>query len=132
MGGRGSSGGGSGGGFKAPAMSGTEKQVAYARDILKRPYDNLGQAAAVADRNVKRFEATIPEDAKKYRGQAAAYRAAQKEYAKGVSELKAPSGQLSASMVIERKNRFGGIAEKIAESEFRKRKLSLIGVHFNF
>lgn len=121
MGGRGSSGEGSRS-FSAPTMSGSEKQVSWAKDIIETPYRNLGQRAESAAIVARRFESTGGKAAD-YRAEEAAYRSAQTEYARRVGELASrATGGLAASQVINKRNVFQTLADQIAQDQLRRRK----------
>lgn len=119
MGGRGSAGSAGGMGrvaeFSAPRMSGSEKQVAWATDILREPYTALGGQAKSHERTAKE----LGNHGGRELEQARAYRNAQNRYAEQVKQL--GELNLTAGQVIDRKNRFMGIARAIAEDEFKRR-----------
>lgn len=120
MGGRGSAGGASGGmgrvaEFSAPRMSGSEKQVAWATDILREPYTALDGEAKSHERTAKALGSHGGRELE----QARAYRNAQNRYAEQVKQL--GELNLAAGQVIDRKDRFMGIARAIAEDEFKRR-----------
>lgn len=126
MGGRGSAGGpgGSGGSrsFSAPTMSGSEKQVSWAKDIIETPYKNLGLRADGAATIARRLEAGGGR-ADDYRAEESAYRAAQARYAEGMNSMaRNTQGGLKASQVIERRGMFQQAANELAEEELRKRR----------
>ena len=121
MGGRGSAGGGTQS-FSAPAMSGSERQVSWAKDIIETPYRNLGARADSAAEIARRFESTGGR-ADDYRAEEAAYRAAQVRYAEGMDSMaRNTPGGLKASQVIERRGRFQAAADELAREELRKRR----------
>lgn len=121
MGGRGSAGGRQKS-FSAPAMTGSERQVSWAKDIIETPYRNLGQKAETAATIAKRFEGSGV-SAADYRAEESAYRSAQREYARQVNDLanRAPGG-LTASQVIDRRGVFQTLANQISEEQLRRRR----------
>ena len=92
--------------------------MSWAEDILKTPYQNLGNAAATHERIAKE----LGSNGTRERSQASAYRAAQKRYADQVKNLDKGNG-LSAAQVIDRRGAFSSVARSIAEDEFKKRKM---------
>ncbi len=120
MGGRGSAGGASGGigraeEFSAPRMSGSEKQVAWATDILREPYAALDGAAKLHERIAKQ----LGNHGGRELELAGAYRNAQNRYANQVKQL--GELNLTARQVIERRTQFRGVARALAEDEFKRR-----------
>ena len=112
MGGRGSSSGGAGtgGGFKLPALSGSEKQVSWAKSFERQAnaFDKGGKGYGDAERQT-----------------ADAYKAAQKRYAQEVKSLGKmfPSG-MKASQIIDMKPRINDMANYIIKDEYKKRKIN--------
>lgn len=122
MGGRGSS-SGRGGGITLPHITGSERQVSWANDILRVPYQNLGSAAASHERIAKE----LGRNGGRERDKANAYRAAQKRYADQVKDL-GSGKEMSASQIIDRRFGFSKVAQNIAEDEFRKRGMRPVDV----
>lgn len=122
MGGRGSSGGGSGGGFKAPTLTGSEKQVAWATDILRSPYDTMAARAKSYEKQANSFDKMKKGNGDSERQEAAAYKAAQKRYSAEISNLKRmnPSG-MKASQIIDKRAGINAIANNIIAEEYKKR-----------
>lgn len=120
MGGRGSSGSVvSRGGFSLPAVAGSAKQISYANDIMKSPYDRLGLAAKNADTLNKRMGGK-----NSYAKEAEAFKAAQRQYSRDIQELAKRGGdRFTASFVIQKKYGFLERARNIAFEEFKKRGL---------
>lgn len=89
MGGRGSSGSGAGtgGGFRLPTLSGSEKQVSWAKDILTHPYNIMGSYAKAFERQADAFDKGGKGYGDAERQTADAYKAAQKRYAQEVKSL---------------------------------------------
>ena len=124
MGGRGSSGSGAGG-FKLPALSGSEKQVSWAKDILTHPYDIMGSWAKSFAKQAAAFDKGGKGDGDAERQTADAYKAAQKRYAQEVKSLGKmfPSG-MKASQIIDMKPRINDMANYIIKDEYKKRKIN--------
>lgn len=130
MGGRGSSGGSGGAGakvsgakrtlqtvdsFKAPAMSGSEKQISWAKDIIESPYKS---AILTAERYERQNTAFLANDA-------AAYRAAAKRYADTVTQQAADpriTNGIPARGVIDNKASFNGLMKQLVDEELGKRR----------
>lgn len=127
MGGRGSSGrgAGTGGGFKLPTLSGSEKQVSWAKDILTHPYDIMGSWAKSFERQADAFDKGGKGYGDEERQTADAYKAAQKRYAQEVKSLGKmfPSG-MKASQIIDMKPRINDMANYIIKDEYKKRKIN--------
>lgn len=126
FGGRGSGGGsrsGRGGGFSLPEITGSDRQVQWAKDILRTPYENLGNAANSHDNIANQLGSNGSDQ----RNRANAYRAAQQRYANQVREL-GGGNPVSASQIIDRRTGFSRVAQNIAMDEFRKRGLNQIEV----
>lgn len=122
MGGRGSSGNNKGGSFSAPSMSGSEKQVAWAKDIIETPYLNLGLRAEGAATIAKRFERAVG-SAMGYRREEAAYRAAQARYAEVINTMaRNASRGIRSGDIIDRRGAFQQAANELAEEELQKRR----------
>lgn len=126
MGGRGGRGGAkkNGGGLKIPMLSGSEKQVSWANDILKTPYDMLGKNAEAKEKEAAAFDkaSSSGHGGDRERSEAAAMRAAQTRYAKEVSSL--PS--MAASAIIDKRNALKEVANNILKDEYKKRNLSAL------
>lgn len=123
MGGRGGAGGGGGGGgFKAPTLTGSEKQVAWATDILRSPYDTMAARAKSYEKQADSFDKIKKGNGDSERQEAKAYKAAQKRYAAEVSSLQKmnPNG-MKASDIIDKRGRINAIANNIIADEFKKR-----------
>lgn len=124
MGGRGSSGGktAKAAAFKAPSLTGSDRQKQYAADILKGPHDSLGRGAA-SEENVAKQVGWNTKSRAKYD----AYVSAQNRYASEIGAL-SQRGPVNAGQVIERRSIFTARAKQLAEDEFRKRGLPLYEV----
>ena len=126
MGGRGSSGVGVGRNsavaFSAPGMSGTARQVEYATDILKNPYNSLTAQIEFNSRMAKNFNGG------KYKTIVSALQTARNDYANQVSKLGSAVPNLSASMVISRRSGFFETARNLARRELSKVGLSNIEI----
>lgn len=122
MGGRGSS-SVRGGEISLPRISGSKRQVSWANDILRTPYQNLGNAATTHERIAK----ALGSNGASEREQASAYRAAQKRYADQVRDL-GSGKEVSANQIIDRRTVFSRIAQNITVDEFRKRGLKSVNV----
>lgn len=122
MGGRGSSGAGGGRSsavaFSAPRMSGTARQVEYASDILKNPYNSLTAQIEFNSRMAKN------PNGGKYKTIVSALQTARNNYANQVRELGGAVPNLSASMVISRRSGFFETARNLARRELLKAGLS--------
>lgn len=99
MGGRGSSSGGGGGGFKAPTLTGSEKQVAWATDILRSPYDTMAARAKSYEKQANSFDKMKKGNGDLERQEAAVYKAAQKRYAAGDADIQ-PLSQALAGCIL--------------------------------
>lgn len=138
MGGRGSS-GGTTKGFSVgrvrpteldmPALSGSPRQVQYAKDILNRGYDNLGQAARAEESIIVQLGKKATQD-NSANQRAQAYRVAQNRYAEQIKSLK-QMGTMQASQIINQRIGLEKIARNLAADEFRKRNLPLISMSRN-
>lgn len=122
MGGRGSN-SVRGGGISLPRISGSERQVSWASDILRTPYLNLGNAASQHERMAK----SLGSNGARERDQASAYRAAQKRYADQVKDL-GKGKEMPASQIIDRRYGFFRVAQNIAMDEFKKRGMKPVHV----
>lgn len=122
MGGRGSSGGGGGGGFKVPTLTGSEKQVSWATDILRSPYDTMAARAKSYEKQANSFDKMKKGNGDSERQEAEAYKVAQKRYAAEISGLQKmkPSG-MKASDIIDRRGSINAIANNIIADEYKKR-----------
>lgn len=127
MGGRGSNGGGGvgNGGFRLPTLSGSEKQVSWAKDILTHPYDSMGSWAKSFEKQADAFDKGGKGYGDSERETANAYKAAQKRYAQEVKSLEKmfPSG-MKASQVIDMRPRINDMANNIIKDEYKKRKIN--------
>lgn len=122
MGGRGSSGGGGGSGFKAPTLTGSEKQVAWATDILRSPYDTMMARAKSYEKQADSFDKIKKGDGDLERQEAAVYKAAQRRYAAEISNLKRMNpGGMKASQIIDKRAGINAIANNIIADEYKKR-----------
>ena len=126
MGGRGGAGGGGGsGGFKTPTLTGSEKQVSWATDILRRPYDTMASMAKSYEKQADAFDKVKKGNGDAERQEAAAYKAAQKRYAAEVSNLqKMNPGGMKASQIIDKRAGINAIANNIIKDEYKKRKIN--------
>lgn len=122
MGGRGSSGGGGGGGFKTPTLTGSEKQVSWATDILRSPYDTMEARAKSYEKQANSFDKIKKGNGENERQVASAYKSAQKRYAAEISNLPKmnPNG-MKASDIIDKRSGINAIANNIIADEFKKR-----------
>lgn len=123
--GRGGSGrSGAGVGLKMPTLSGSEKQISWAKDILKSPYDMLGKNAEIKEKEASAFDraSSNGHGGDRERSEAAAMRAAQKRYAKEVSTLP----DMAASAIIDKRSGLKAVANNILQDEYKKRKLSTL------
>lgn len=125
MGGRGSTGIGGTGKSKPlslPTLSGSEKQVAWANDILTTPYEIMGKRVVNYTKQAETFEKGGKGWGDKERLIAAAYKAAQSRYAAEVSGLaKSFPGGMRASQIIDKQSALRTLANKIIEDEYKKR-----------
>ena len=105
-----------------PELSGSEKQVSWATDILRSPFDTMGLRAKSLEKNADVFDKTKKGSGERERKEADAYKAAQRRYAQEVENLKKqfPSG-MKASQVIFEKGRINTIANRIIQDEYKKR-----------
>lgn len=122
MGGRGSSGGGGGGGFKAPTLTGSEKQVSWATDILRNPYDTMAANAKRFEKQANDLDKTKKGYGSEFREESSAFKAAQKRYASEISNLSKlyPNG-MKASDIIDKRGGIKAIASNILADEYKKR-----------
>lgn len=122
MGGRGGSGGrtGGGSGFTAPAMTGSEKQVSYAKDIIENPYKNAMVHAQTSDRLAKL-------GLKSEKEYAAVYRAAASEYKSGVGAVVDMLGA-KASAIIDKKSRFRTVMNALIDKHAKEKGVSTSGL----
>lgn len=136
MGGRGGAGGGKGGGrvggssrpagsgggvtLRLPALSGSEKQISWAKDILSNPYETMGARVKSFERMADAFDKGGKGYGDKERTEADAYKAAQKRYAEEIGKLK----DMKASQIIDQRSGINTIANNIIKDEYRKRKLN--------
>lgn len=122
MGGRGSSGGVGVGGFKTPTLTGSEKQVAWATDILRSPYDTMATRAKSYEKQANSFDKMKKGSGDAERQEAEAYKAAQKRYAAKVSGLQKmnPNG-MKAKDIIDNRGGINASANNIIADEYRKR-----------
>lgn len=124
MGGRGSKSGSNGGGrLSLPEISGTEKQVSWAKDILTNPHETM---LANAKLNEKRRAEVIKKSGKAksgndYKQEADAYAAAGKRYKAEIAKL---PKSMKASQIIDRRDFITNVAETIINDEFKKRKIA--------
>lgn len=120
MGGRGKTGGG--GGFKAPTLTGSEKQVSWATDILRSPYDTMATRAKSYEKQANSFDKMKEGSGDSERQEAEAYKAAQKRYAAEISVLQKmnPNG-MKASDIIDKRGGINAIANNIIADEYKKR-----------
>lgn len=122
MGGRGSSGGVGGGGFKTPTLTGSEKQIAWATDILRSPYDTMTARAKSYEKQANFFGKIKKGNGDSESQEAAAYKAAQKRYAAEISNLKRMNpGGMKASQIIDNRTGINAIANNIIADEYKKR-----------
>lgn len=124
MGGRGSTGGssGGGGGIKLPELKGSEKQVSWATDILRSPYDTMEARAKSYEKQANSFDKIKKGNGENERQVASAYKSAQKRYAAEISNLPKmnPNG-MKASDIIDKRSGINAIANNIIADEFKKR-----------
>ena len=125
MGGRGGSGMGSahgGAGFKIPTLTGSEKQVSWATDILKNPYDTMVANAKMLEKQAIDLEKTKKGYGDEFREQASAFKAAQQRYTAEIANLVKmfPNG-MKASEIIDKKSGIKAIANTILAAEYKKR-----------
>lgn len=130
---KGSSGGKSGGrsgrdkvaALKLPTLAGSEKQVSWATDILRTPYELMGKNAEIKQKQAAAFDkaSTNGTGGDNERNEAAALRAAQTRYAKEISSLPG----MEAKTIIDKRAGIKDIANNILKDEYKKRKLSLFG-----
>lgn len=104
--------------FAAPSMSGTPRQIEYATDLLKRPYDAIGLQADFNESMNKQTKASLKGN-NSYLIRANALRAAQSDYANQVKQLGSQVPNLSASQIIDRKSGFMSLAKEIARRELK-------------
>lgn len=121
MGGRGGAGGSSNasGGLKLPTMTGTEKQVSWAEDVLKSPYETMRARAENLKKSAAAFDKASSNGAggARERKEAEAYQAAGKRYAAEISKLH----NMAASAIIDKRAAIKNIATNILKDEYKKR-----------
>lgn len=125
MGGRGGAGmGGSSGGegFKLPTLTGSEKQVSWATDILRNPYDMMEANAKRFEKQADDLDKTKKGYGDEFRDEASAFKAAKQRYAAEIATLVKmfPNG-MKASEVIDKKSGIKTIATNILADEYKKR-----------
>lgn len=123
MGGNGSKGGvKAGGGVKIPELTGTEKQVAWAKDILTNPHASMRATAKLERERAKKYDkqSTTGHGGDDARTMAEACEAAAKRYQKEVSKL--PKA-MKAKDIIDKRYSIESRAKAILDEECRKRKL---------
>ncbi len=104
--------------FYSPQLSGSEKQVSWARDILREPYINAGYRA----NNYEQINKKTKGNSKSGWAQdAAAYRSAQKVYNENIKLLeKRFGGTIPAKTIIDRRFSFEGAMKDIIRKELDK------------
>nr|DAG60010.1 MAG TPA: hypothetical protein [Caudoviricetes sp.]DAL02678.1 MAG TPA: hypothetical protein [Caudoviricetes sp.] len=124
MGGNGSSGGvKAGGGVKIPELTGTEKQVAWAKDILTNPHASMLATAKLQRERAKKYDkqSTTGRGGDASRAEAEACEAAAKRYQKEVSGL---PKSMKAKDIIDKRYGIETLANAIVSDEYKKRKLT--------
>lgn len=105
--------------FYSPQLSGSEKQVAWARDILREPYTNAGYSANSYERINREAKGNSRSG---WAQDAAAYRSAQKTYNEQIKLMeKRFGGTIPAKTIIDRRFSFKGAMEDIIRKELDKR-----------
>lgn len=119
MGGRGGSSTRSSESFYSPQLSGSEKQVSWARDILREPYINAGYRIT---KNLELNRQTNGGARSDFVVEAEAYRSAQKIYNEQIKLMeKRAGGTIPAKTIIDRRFSFKSAMEKIIFQELDKR-----------
>lgn len=98
-------------------MTGTEKQISYATDILTNPYATMGANAKLRDRTAALLDKTSKKAGDRERKVADAFRAAQKRWAAETAKLP----DMPASKIIEKRSALDRIAYNILRDEYKKR-----------
>lgn len=103
-----------------PTLTGSEKQISWAKDILQGPYDLLEKNAKILDKRAAEFDkaSLTGHDGDKERAEAAALRAARQRYAQDIAKLP----NMAASAIIEKRSGLKIIANNIIADEYQKRK----------
>lgn len=100
-----------------PMMTGTEKQIAWAKDILESPYRVLGARAESRKNLAAEFDKASENGGARERLEAEAYLAAQSRYAADIATL---PKEIKASDIIDKRAAFGVIAHNILKDEYVK------------
>lgn len=103
--------------LKLPTMTGSEKQVSWAKEILESPYKTLGSIADSYEKQAEAFDRTSKNGGARERKEADAYRAAQSRYAAEISKLP----DMKANVIIDRRAAIKDIANNMLKDEYKKR-----------
>lgn len=105
--------------LRLPALSGSEKQVSWAKDILINPYETMGLRAKSYEKMADAFDKGGNGYGNQERTAAEAYKAAQSRYAEEIGKLE----DMKASQIIDQRSGINTIANNIIKDEYRKHKL---------
>lgn len=106
--------------FKIPELSGSEKQISWAKDILSYPYNGLKNFALGEQQNI---DYNINKEQSK--NKKAAYEEAAKKYSSELDRISKLQNVFQASRVISGRNNFASFANGAVEKAFKKRGIPL-------
>lgn len=101
-----------------PKISGTERQIVYAKDILMNPYNTMTANVKLFEGRIKKYN--LGENSRENK-QVAAYKAASRRYAESVSEL---PKEMKARDIIDKAYGIRSVASNILADEYKKRGLN--------